>query len=332
MTLVLVLFLQSIAGIQQSATSVTPREAQSADSRGLSETERDSSTPLLYARNDSEVEMAFGDSLLKHGFNAEAVQEFRRSLWLADSVDTLTGRIHLRLGLSLAAENQLPAAAEELRAAGRITPELAEPAQTALAGYYAYRKRYDLAAFELSDLLVFTRDSARRASLNSAIGWLHLQEGDVASAASSCDLAGKPDIANALRLNKAAPLRSPTLAAVLSSFVPGSGEVYAGRPGTGLLAFAVTAGSLAWTVVAAKSDDWVSASIIVSALFWRFYNGSRTNAVAFTDDFNYASRHRRIARLTAELPEPDWFSGTDSVLGYRVRPDTAADDSMASLR
>ena len=275
---------------------------------------------------------ALGDSLLKHGFNLEATREFRRTLYDSDSSGLTAGLIRMRLGLSLGAVNDLTTAAEELRAAGRLEPGLSEPAQTALAGYYAHRKRYDLATFELSDLLVFTRDSARRTSLNSAIGWLHLQEGDVASAASNYDLAGKPDIANALRFSKPAPVRSPTLAAVLSSFVPGSGEIYAGRPGTGLLAFAVTAGSLAGAIWAAKADDWISASIIVSTLFWRFYNGSRSNAAAFADDLNSASRRRRIARLAAELPEPDWFSGADSVLGYRVRPDTLAVDSMAGLR
>jgi hypothetical protein len=277
-------------------------------------------------------EMALGDSLLKHGFDVEAVQEFRRSLWLSDSDDASAGLTRFKLGLSFASVGQLPAAAEELRAAGRISADLSEPAQEALAGYYARGKRYDLASFELTDLLVFTRDSVRRASLNSTIGWLRLQEGDVSSAASSYDLAGRLDVATALRLDRSAPLRSPTLAAVLSSFVPGSGEAYAGRPGTGLLSFAVSAGSLAWAVVAAKSDDWVSASVIVSTLFWRFYNGSRANAVAFADDYNAAVRHRRMASLSARLTEPDWFRTTDSLLGYSLRPDTAAFDSVTGLR
>lgn len=277
-------------------------------------------------------ETALGDSLLKHGFDAQAVQEFRRSFWLADPVDTSAGLTHLRLGLSLAAGNQLFAAAEELRAAGRISPELAEPAQTALAGYYAHAQRYDLAAFEISDLLVFTRDSARRAELNSALGWLRLREGDISSAAGSYDLAGKPDVASMLRSDKGTHLRSSTRAAVLSSLVPGSGESYAGRPATGLLAFAVTAGSLVWAVTAAKSDDWMSASVIVSTLFWRFYSGSRANAVAFADEYNSAARHRRIASLTPQVAEPDWFGGTDSLLGYKVRPDTAATDSVTDLR
>jgi len=277
-------------------------------------------------------EMALGDSLLKHGFGVEAVQEFRRSLWLLDSDDASAALTRLKLGLSLASVNQLPAAAEELRAAGRISADLAEPAQEALAGYYARGKRYDLASFELSDLLVFTRDSTRRASLNSTIGWLRLQESDVSSAANSYDLAGKPDVASALRSASTAPFRSSTLAAVLSSFVPGSGEIYAGRPATGLLAFAITAGSLVWAVTAAKNDDWVSASVIVSTLFWRFYNGSRANAVAFADEYNSAARHRRIMDLTLQVAEPDWFGGTDSLLGYKVRPDTAAVDSVTGLR
>jgi TM2 domain-containing membrane protein YozV len=281
---------------------------------------------------DLESEMALGDSLLRHGFNSEAEQEFRGLLWDTDAKDSSAGISHLKLGLSLAAAGRLQLAADELRTAGRVNPDLAEPAQTALAGYYARAQRYDLAAFELSDLLVFTRDSVRRSELNSALGWLRLQDGDLSSAAGSYDLAGKPGIAGTLRLDSGTRLRSPTWAAVMSSLIPGSGEAYAGRPATGLLAFAVTAGSLAWAITAAKSDDWVSASVIVSTLFWRFYNGSRANAVAFADEYNSAARHRRIASLTPHIAEPDWFVGTDSLLGYKVRPDTGATDSVAGLR
>jgi TM2 domain-containing membrane protein YozV len=281
---------------------------------------------------NQQPEISLGDSLLKHRFAAEAAQEFRRGLWRQDSDGAATGLAHLKLGLSLAASGQLQGAAQELSTAGRLNVDLAGPSQTALAGFYVQSKRYDLAAFELSDLLVFTRDSARRADLNYAVGWLRLQEGDIASAASSYDLAGKPDVASSLRLAGTTPRRSPTLAAVLSSFVPGSGEIYAGRTGPGLLAFAITAGSLTWAAFAAKSDDWVSASVIVSTLFWRFYNGSRANAVAFADEYNAASRRRRIVGLSAQLAEPDWYSETESLLGYKVRPDTALVDSVTGLR
>ena len=66
-------------------------------------------------------------------------------------------------------------------------------------------------------------------------------------------------------------------------------------------------------------------------MFWRFYNESRANAVAFTNEFNSASRRRRVTGLSAQLPEPDWFSATESLVGYRLRPDTAAVDSVTGL-
>jgi len=302
MTLVLVLFLQSATFNPQSSIS------------------------------NPQSQVPLGDSLLKHGFNNEAAREFRRSLYLSDSGDAVVGLTRLKLGLSLAAGGQLPDAAEELRAAGRLVPNLTEPGQTALAGLYARRGRYYLAQLELSDLLVFTRDSARRTSLNAAIGWLHLQQEDISSAADNFEKADMSEVASSLRSTGREPRRSPFAAAILSTFVPGSGEVYAGRPGTGLLAFVVTAGSLVWAVAAARNDDWVSASVIVSTLFWRFYNGSRTNAAAFADDFNAASRRRRVAGLSRRLAEPEWFKGTDSLLGYKLKPDTVIADSAPGLR
>jgi TM2 domain-containing membrane protein YozV len=277
-------------------------------------------------------EMSLGDSLLKHGFNIEAAREFRRSLYHSDSSSLTAGLVRLKLGLSLGAGNDLPAAAEELRAADRLGPGLSGPAQTALAGFYARRRRYDMAELELSDLLVFTRDSTGRAALQASIGWLRLQEEDIASAAASYDLAGAPEVVSAISATKEGPRRSPTAAAIFSSFVPGSGELYAGHMTTGLLGFAVTAGSLAGAIWAAKADDWVSTAIIVSTLFWRFYNGSRSNAVAFAEEFNTMSQRRRVAELSSRLAEPDWFSEADSLLGYRLRPDTAAVDSVTGPR
>ena len=154
----------------------------------------------------------------------------------------------------------------------------------------------------------------------------------MASAVNSYGQAGRPEVAGAFRSGPEGPRRSPTMAAVLSSFIPGSGEVYAGRPATGLLAFVVTAGSLVWAVTAARNDDWVSASVIVSTLFWRFYNGSRANAVAFADEFNAASRRRRIAALSGRLAGPEWFRDSDSLLGYRLRSDTVPADSASGPR
>jgi hypothetical protein len=76
--------------------------------------------------------MSLGDSLLKHGFSFEAVREFRQSLYRSDTVGPSAGVIRLKLGLSLGVDSDLSAAAEELRASGRVEPALSGPAQTAL--------------------------------------------------------------------------------------------------------------------------------------------------------------------------------------------------------
>jgi len=281
----------------------------------------------LSATGNPQCETSLGDSLLKHGFNRQAAGEFRRALYGSDSAGPGTGLTRLKLGLSLGAGNDLPAAAEELRMAGRLDPGLSVPAQTALAGFCARWHRYDMAELELSDLLVLSGDSARRASLHSSIGWVRLQQGDITSAVASFEAAGASDVVTCLRTTKEGPRRSPIAAAIFSSFVPGSGEFYAGRPVTGLLGFAVTAGSLAGAVWAAKSNDWVGASVIVSVLFWLFYNGSRLNAAAFAEQYNTASRRRRMSELTCQLAEPDWFRATDSLLGYGLKPDTTSTEN-----
>jgi tetratricopeptide (TPR) repeat protein len=276
--------------------------------------------------------MSLGDSLLKHGYAREAAAEFRRALHASDTAAPATALVRFKLGLSLAAGDNLRAAAEQMHAAGRASSDLSEPAQSALAGFYARRGRYDLAEFEMSDLLVFTGDSTRRGELQSANGWLRLQDGDLSSAAGGYEQAGRLDIAANIRSAEHFPRRNPTTAAILSSIIPGSGEVYAGRPAFGLLAFTVTAGSLVWAYSAAKDDDWVVASVVLSTIFWRFYNGSRANAMAFADEYNSAARRRRVAELSARLAEPEWFRGADSLLGYKLRPDTCAVDTVSGPR
>lgn len=275
---------------------------------------------------------ALGDSLLRHGFHAEAGHEFRRSLFRSDPQDSGSGLIRLKLGLGLGAGHRLTAAARELREAGRLNQALATPAQLALAGFYAHQDRHDLAELELSDLLVFTSDSSRRASLRSALAWLRLRQGDLSAAAASYEQAGATDFASSIRSFGQGPRRSPTLAAALSSLVPGSGEFYVARPRTGLFALLITAGSALWAYSAARNEDWVSASVIVSTFFWRFYNGSRANAIALAEEYNLRARQRQAEKALALVCEPTWFGEAESLLGYRLRLDSADLDSLVGPR
>jgi tetratricopeptide (TPR) repeat protein len=267
-----------------------------------------------------------GDSLLIHGFLPAAAGEFRRTAFRLEqdsAPDTTRALVQLKLGYCLAAMDLTGQARDAFRRAADLNPPLALAGQNALAGFHARRRRFDLARLELSELLVFTSDSTARTDLRCSLAWLYLAEGSLTSATQAYRLAGRISQAETLAAH-AQPrgTRNPDLAMIMSSVIPGTGEMYAGRPLTGALSLLATAAAAAGTVWAVKSDDWVSASLVVSALFLRFYSGSRANAVEFASARNRDARLRAGRDLLRLAPEPDWFEEVSRLTGFRPGPDT----------
>jgi len=267
--------------------------------------------------------LALGDSLFHHGFYPAAAAEYRRASFASSLPDDSAGSERrgvaalaaLRLGLSLGAAGDLDGASAALHHAADADPKLAEDAGMALAGFHARQGRFADARLELSDLILFTRDSTRRAALLSTAAWLDLSDADVVAAAAAYEQSERHSQAAAVRKLEHGHGRSATAAMLLSSFVPGAGEIYAGRPASGLLNLLMSGGSAAGVYWAAKSDDWVTAGIIASTLFLRFYNGSRQNAATFAREFNQRLMRRRADELRAGISEPDWFDGVREFVG-----------------
>jgi tetratricopeptide (TPR) repeat protein len=258
--------------------------------------------------------------LLQHRFFREAAGEYRRALFLlADTAAGYEGAGTFRLGLSLGASGDLAGAAAAFQKAADIDPALRMKSLKALAGFWARRGDYDRSRLELSDLLLFTSDSQARASLSHDIGWLDLQMHAVTSAATSFERAGDTLTASGIRgLGRLHGRKNTTAAMLMSSLIPGSGEVYAGRPLPGLLGLGVTGASAVGTWLTARSGDWVGASVILSVFFLRFYNGSRQNAAAFSEEFNERLLRRRVAELTqSTIAEPDWFGDMREIASDR---------------
>jgi tetratricopeptide (TPR) repeat protein len=264
-----------------------------------------------------------GDSLLRYGFYSEAAAEYRRSSCLTGrSTDEL-----LRLGLSLAGAGDLSEAVPTLRLVSEQDSGLAWDATMALAGLYARRHEFARARFELSSLLLGSPDSARTRKLQFLCGWLDLQSHDLSSARSCFSQADRQDLVQAIE--DLGPARSPAAATIMSSVVPGLGEVCAGRPLSGLLGFTVTGTSACAAYLSARSGDWVLAAVLVSTFFLRFYNGSRQNASLFANEWN----HRRVTAMLERLeaagtPEPDWFEGVRPIVG----PEFPAGQNKATSR
>lgn len=271
------------------------------------------------------------EELHAQGRYRAAATEFQRRLFLGSSEPLLD---RLRLGMSLAGSGETDRAAAALRAAAEGNGPLAPAATLALAGLHDREGRHALARFELLDGLLIIPDSARGRELNAGLGWLELRERNWTGAADAYERAGRTDLSGEMRRIDGLRPKNPTIALVLSSFVPGAGEFYAGRPVHGLGNLLVTGASAAGVYLLAREDDWVSAAVLFSLVFLRFYDGSRRNAADFARDFNRALRQQQLERLASTGPlEPDWFGPAERLAGIRFpAAETAAAPASAPAR
>lgn len=98
-----------------------------------------------------------------------------------------------------------------------------------------------------------------------------------------------------------APRKDPVTARRLSTFVPGLGQLYAGRRANGLASAALT-GAFAWWIARSVANrQWVDAAFLylVGA---RFYWGGRDNAARFAQEHNELRRRDALRNLYALEP------------------------------
>jgi putative component of membrane protein insertase Oxa1/YidC/SpoIIIJ protein YidD/TolA-binding protein/TM2 domain-containing membrane protein YozV len=97
---------------------------------------------------------------------------------------------------------------------------------------------------------------------------------------------GTRSLLRAAREGYQLPRRSPGLAAGLSMFVPGSGQIYAGHPWNGLISLVLNAGVGYLTVDAFRDDRHLDGGLLISLLWSRFYFGGIQNAARFAREYN----------------------------------------------
>jgi len=254
------------------------------------------------------------DSLFLAGDYAGAATEFRRALFSGPPGDS--SGVLLRLGLSLGLAGELDRAARFFALIPGADTAARHAGGTALAGLLVRQGDLEEAQLTVLELRTSIDAAGLRPELDGQLAWLNARLGRPDAAAASLKRAGRDADAAIARSAGAGPRRSASTAALLSSILPGTGELYAGRPGAGLLSFAVNAGTGAGIYFAARDEDWVGACVLFVFGFMRFYNGSRANAADFAEEFNRRQRQLRLDALVAErLGEPDWFVGVRRATG-----------------
>lgn len=103
-------------------------------------------------------------------------------------------------------------------------------------------------------------------------------------------------LADATLANTLLPLKSPKLARWLSTFIPGTGQIYAGRVGNGFISTAINATFFYFLADSILDKRYVDAAGIY-LLGSRFYWGNRSNAKQWAIEHNQQLEENLIRQL-----------------------------------
>ncbi len=240
--------------------------------------------------------LPLADSFYQENDFYNAATEYERFLFYCPD-DSLADYARLRLGLSYAGAGDFSKAEKTLKGLCDHSPPWAKKAQLNLIKTYISEENYPLAQLELTDLLLFSPESEGKKELYRLSGFLNLFEQNLADATENFRMAQADSLLAATAALKQLPKRNPSLSAVLSTILPGSGEIYCGRYRIGLsalLAHGLCIGGIVYTI---KTKKYLDAVLIFSFLFPRFYFGSQRNARDFAEDYNEIAYKLRLEGL-----------------------------------
>ncbi|MDI6793716.1 MAG: tetratricopeptide repeat protein [bacterium] len=97
------------------------------------------------------------------------------------------------------------------------------------------------------------------------------------------------------------PYRSPQKALRLSTFLPGSGQIYSGRIIDGLISFVFNSSLVYFTGKKIDSEDYLSAGLIFTFGVMRFYNGNRENACKAAQEYNERINSEMLKKMRLDF-------------------------------
>ncbi len=250
----------------------------------------------------------FAQSLYAAGEYYRAIGEFQRFLFFQPD-HPLASEAQLTIGLAYFCGERWLQAFEVFRQVGRATPDAAIRAESALWMAETRARGGDqVEAIRLYQELSRQSPSgeiAQRAAY--LIGWGYLRQRQWTNAREafahvdekSPYHASGERLATALDPPPELPQRSPTVARLLSTVLPGAGQIYTGHTLDGLIGLALHGALIAGTTGAVMAG-LEGAAGISSFFTWGFYQTQMTNAVALAQDFNVRGEERFIGQLTVQ--------------------------------
>ena len=264
------------------------------------------------------VESSFADSLFQEGDYLNAAHEYKRLLFLypdAPQIDFIAFRV--------AASYQNAGKLEEAIRAYQLLIDtypkslLVERAKNNIAQCHVLSGDSGQGLASLNRFLSEHKGSSLAPRAQFTIGMLHVNKGewaqasrawnDVYSTYPESSFAKVSDkLARMVKNADALPHRSPTVAAVLSTLVPGSGQIYSGRMADGLYTFVgmVVLGSATFYYADQERYE-VAIPVGVMSLF--FYGNGIYQSIQSAQVFNVQHEAQFRNRLQQEIRSSGLF-------------------------
>jgi tetratricopeptide (TPR) repeat protein len=251
---------------------------------------------------------AFGQSLFAAGEYYRAIGELQRFLFFQPE-DSLAAEAQLTIGLALFCGERWLQAFEVFRRIARTAPDQTRRAEAALWMAETQARGGDqMEAVRLFQEVVRQYpDSiiAQRAAY--LMGWSYMRQRrwiEARDAFAGTDAASpyypsSARLAAVLVIPPQLPHRSPTVARILSTVLPGTGQIYTGHTLDGLIGLGLHSALIAGTIGGIGAGLEGAAGI--GAFFtWGFYRTQMSNAATLARDFNAQAEERFIGQLSVQ--------------------------------
>ncbi|WP_221250345.1 tetratricopeptide repeat protein [Desulfuromonas versatilis] len=232
---------------------------------------------------------SFADALFAEGDYYRAITEYKRFLHHHPASPLAPGAA-LRIGECFVAGERWEQAEAALRQAARKYPDTPEAGSALeLLAEIPYRRgQFELARQRFAELAEAAPNPARRQAARYRGAWSLIEQDRFAQARTELLGTDRPEataLAGELARAESLPRKSPRLAGGLSALLPGSGQLYVGRPRDAGLAFALNAAFLLGALEAFDNGNEVVGGIL---LFFEagWYTGNIFNAANHAHRFN----------------------------------------------
>ncbi len=269
--------------------------------------------PVLQAQD---LCLMTADKFYENHYYEQAITEYERFLFFNPG-DEQAGIIYYKISLALRNQELWPAALKAMDKSifNTIQDSIKDDRTIAKAVIYMVQSDFSSAEFELLRIAHFSDYTILRQKAFYFLGicYVYTARWENASAAFNNCYASSPYIKSKIN-SLLQPIhnlnyKSPVLAKWLSTFMPGTGQIYAGDMRNGLNALLLNSVTGYLLISSLLEKQYLDALLINITIFERYYRGNRFNAEHLAQAHNDRINRNYAKNLLDQLSKKEVFPG-----------------------